>query len=262
MPVGAASLRRGAALGRRDLPRAQEGARTTQGLVHRRRRRGRLRPEPRLATRRPCSCSIEAIEKAGYTPGERHRHRPRPRRHRVLRGRRLRPRRRGPHAHARPRWSTTRADLVDSYPIVSIEDGMAEDDWDGWKAAHRRARRPGPARRRRPVRHQRRAPRPRHRRRRRQLDPRQGQPDRLAHRDPRRGRAGHPQRLHRGDVAPLGRDRGHHHRRPRRGHQLRPDQDRRPGPLATAWPSTTSCCASRRSSARPPPTGATPPSRR
>jgi len=26
------------------------------------------------------------------------------------------------------------ADLVDRYPIVSIEDGMAEDDWDGWKA--------------------------------------------------------------------------------------------------------------------------------
>ena len=25
------------------------------------------------------------------------------------------------------------ADLVDNYPIVSIEDGMAEDDWDGWK---------------------------------------------------------------------------------------------------------------------------------
>ncbi|HEY3999025.1 MAG TPA: phosphopyruvate hydratase [Candidatus Xenobia bacterium] len=24
--------------------------------------------------------------------------------------------------------------LVDKYPIVSIEDGMAEDDWDGWKA--------------------------------------------------------------------------------------------------------------------------------
>ena len=24
--------------------------------------------------------------------------------------------------------------LVDDYPIVSLEDGMAEDDWDGWKA--------------------------------------------------------------------------------------------------------------------------------
>ena len=26
------------------------------------------------------------------------------------------------------------ADLVDSYPIVSIEDPLAEDDWDGWTA--------------------------------------------------------------------------------------------------------------------------------
>jgi enolase len=26
------------------------------------------------------------------------------------------------------------ADLVKRYPIVSIEDGMSEDDWDGWKA--------------------------------------------------------------------------------------------------------------------------------
>ena len=50
------------------------------------------------------------------------------------------------------------ADLVDRYPIVSIEDGMAEDDWDGWAATDRRARRPGPAGRRRPVRHQRGAP--------------------------------------------------------------------------------------------------------
>src|SRR5579885_2586712 len=30
------------------------------------------------------------------------------------------------------------ADLVDRYPIVSIEDGMAEDDWDGWAALTRR----------------------------------------------------------------------------------------------------------------------------
>ena len=26
------------------------------------------------------------------------------------------------------------ADLVDRFPIISIEDGMAEDDWDGWRA--------------------------------------------------------------------------------------------------------------------------------
>ncbi|MCM8730006.1 phosphopyruvate hydratase [Hephaestia sp. GCM10023244] len=30
--------------------------------------------------------------------------------------------------------ATYLADLVDRYPIFSIEDGMGEDDWDGWKA--------------------------------------------------------------------------------------------------------------------------------
>ena len=32
------------------------------------------------------------------------------------------------------------ADWVDRYPIVSIEDGLAEDDWEGWQAADRQAR--------------------------------------------------------------------------------------------------------------------------
>jgi enolase len=32
------------------------------------------------------------------------------------------------------------ADLVERYPIVSIEDGMAENDWDGWAALSRRLR--------------------------------------------------------------------------------------------------------------------------
>ena len=48
-------------------------------------------------------------------------------------------------------------DLVDRYPIVSIEDGLAEDDWDGWQLLTDAARRPLPARRRRPLRDQRRA---------------------------------------------------------------------------------------------------------
>ena len=83
--------------------------------------------------------------------------------------------------------------LVDDYPIVSIEDPLAEDDWAGWTALtaalgdriqivgddlfvtnpERIAR--GIAERRR------------------QRRPGQGQPDRLADRDLRRGRAGPPQ---------------------------------------------------------------------
>ena len=48
-------------------------------------------------------------------------------------------------------------ELVDRYPIVSIEDGMAEEDWDGWAACTKALGRPGPAGGRRRVRHQRRA---------------------------------------------------------------------------------------------------------
>ncbi|MEO7548374.1 MAG: phosphopyruvate hydratase, partial [Ramlibacter sp.] len=32
-----------------------------------------------------------------------------------------------------PEWTDILATWCDKYPIVSIEDGMAENDWDGWK---------------------------------------------------------------------------------------------------------------------------------
>ena len=46
------------------------------------------------------------------------------------------------------------ADLCDRYPILSIEDGMDEEDWDGWKALTDRLGERDTARRRRPVRDQ------------------------------------------------------------------------------------------------------------
>ena len=60
----------------------------------------------------------------------------------------------------------------------------------------------------------------------RQRDPGQGQPDRHADRDARRGRDGPQGRLPGGDLAPLRRDRGHDDRRPGRRDRGRPDQDR------------------------------------
>ena len=129
------------------------------------------------------------------------------------------------------RWSTTGRHLVERYPIVSIEDGMDEEDWDGWKLLTERLGErcqlvgddlfvTNPERLRAG-----------HRARRRQLDPGQGQPDRHPDRDP----GGDPHRprgrLHRGHLPPLRRDRGHDHRRPRRRHRRRPDQDRRALPL-------------------------------
>ncbi len=82
------------------------------------------------------------------------------------------------------------AKLVGAYPIVSIEDGMSEDDWEGWKMLTDAVGREVPARRRRPLRH--------HvdrlsrgiNGRLRQRHPRQGQPDRLADRDAGGGRDG------------------------------------------------------------------------
>ena len=105
-------------------------------------------------------------------------------------------------------WSTR-------YPIVSIEDGMAEDDWDGWVQLTRELGRQDPARRRRYLRHQPRAARAGHRARRRQRAAGQGQPDRHPVGDARSGRDRAARRLWHGDVAPLGRDRGHDDRRSR-----------------------------------------------
>ena len=122
---------------------------------------------------------------------------------------------------------------------------MAEDDWDGWKLLTETSA-ASPARRRRPLRHQSERAARRHRAGPRQLDPGQGQPDRHPDRDAGRRRYGPPRRLHGGDVPPLGRDRGFDHRRPRRRHQLRADQDRLAVALRPHWPSTTSSCASRR----------------
>ncbi len=122
------------------------------------------------------------------------------------------------------------ADLCDRYPIVSVEDGMAEDDWDGWRRAHRAARRPGATRRRRRVRHQLGTAARRHRARRRQLGAREGEPDRDAHGDARHRRPRGAGRLHVGHVAPQRRDRGRDDRGPRRRDELRPDQDGRTRP--------------------------------
>ena len=57
--------------------------------------------------------------------------------------------RRGQDASRRPRWPTISSELAADYPIASIEDGMAEDDAEGWKALTDAARRPRPAGRRR-----------------------------------------------------------------------------------------------------------------
>jgi enolase len=77
--------------------------------------------------------------------------------------------------------------------------------------AHRVRRPQNPARRRRSFRHELRSAAARHRHRRCELDPHQGQPNRLTHRDTRHRAARDPPRLHLGDEPSLRRDRRCHH---------------------------------------------------
>jgi len=75
---------------------------------------------------------VEAIERAGYTPGADVALALDPATTELYRDGRY-------HLEGEGRILTTDemidlwADLVDRYPIVSIEDGLAEDDWDGWQ---------------------------------------------------------------------------------------------------------------------------------
>ena len=120
--------------------------------------------------------------------------------------------------------------LVEKYPIISIEDGLDEEDWEGWQEMTKElggkvqlvgddlfvtnterlskgiSLGAGNA------------------------DPDQAEPDRLRVRDPGSHQDGPQGRLHRRHLSPLRRDRGHHHRRPGRGPEHLPDQDRRSQP--------------------------------
>ena len=122
------------------------------------------------------------------------------------------------------------AGLIDSYPLVSIEDPLSEDDWDGWVALTTaigdRVQIVGddlfvtnPERLEEGI-EQRCG----------QRAAGEGEPDRHADRDARRGGAGAQQRLPHDDEPPQRRDRGHHHRRPGGRGRQRPDQDRRARP--------------------------------
>jgi len=81
----------------------------------------------------PIRLMLEAIEKAGYRPGEDIALALDPAATELWSG--------GAYALARESRSLTSAEMIemyagwrDSYPLVSIEDGLAEDDWDGWAA--------------------------------------------------------------------------------------------------------------------------------
>ena len=130
-------------------------------------------------------------------------------------------------------WTDMMAAWVDKYPIISIEDGMAEGDWDGWKHMTDALGKKSADRRRRPFRHQHENLERRHRQGHRQLDSHQDQSDRHPHRNFRGDRNGQACGLHVGHQPPLGRNRRLDHRRYRRRHQRRSDQDRFAQPVGS-----------------------------
>ena len=80
----------------------------------------------------PITVIIEAIEKAGYTPGKEIYIALDPAASELYKD--------GKYVLARQGITYTSeqmvdfyAGLIEKYPIISLEDGMAEDDWDGWK---------------------------------------------------------------------------------------------------------------------------------
>ena len=224
LPVGAPTLFRSASLGRRSVPHAQ--GRAEESRHCRRRSVTKVVSRPNLPSNEAAlELIMQSIEKAGYRPGrdiwlgldaassEFHKD--------------------GHYELASEGKQLSSAEFVDylaawvdRYPILSIEDGMAEDDWDGWKLLTDRLGKrvqlvgddlfvTNTA-----------ILEARHRQRCRELDPDQAEPDRHADRDAGGHRDGRCGRLHVGGLASLRRDRGHDDRRSRRLHGGDADQDR------------------------------------
>ena len=118
------------------------------------------------------------------------------------------------------------ADWVRQYPIISIEDGLAEDDWKGWQLLTEKLGGTRPTGRRRYLRDQHGAAAARHRRGRGQFDSDQAEPDRHGERDAGDDRAGAALWIHVGHFASQRRDGGRIYRRPCGGDGRGPDQDR------------------------------------
>ncbi len=106
-----------------------KGELKSAGYKHRPRRRGRVRPRS-ASNREGLDFLIRAIEKAGFTPGQD-----------IAVGLDVAATeffKDGVYTVEGKEWSVDTlvdyfADLVANFPIVTIEDALAEDDWDGWK---------------------------------------------------------------------------------------------------------------------------------
>ena len=149
-----AEVRRSAAHGRRSLPHPQGACSKKRGYSTAVGDEGGFAPNLK-SNEEALEVVLEAIAKAGYKPGEQI-------------GICLDPAaseffdRTASTSSRSPTRASARseqmvefwANWVRQYPIISIEDGMAEDDWDGWKLLTDALGDEDPARGRRPVRHQ------------------------------------------------------------------------------------------------------------
>ena len=130
LPVGAPSLREALRYG-------AEIFHTLKKVLHERKLATAVGDEGGFAPDLPSNEAaletiLEAIERAGYKAGRADLPRPRRRQHRVLS--------RTASTSSSPRIASSPSaqfadyleGLVGRYPIVTIEDGMSEDDWDGW----------------------------------------------------------------------------------------------------------------------------------
>ncbi|MEO7909742.1 MAG: phosphopyruvate hydratase [Roseiflexaceae bacterium] len=130
MPVGAPSFREGLRWG-------AEIYQSLKNVLHDRGEGTNVGDEGGFAPSLPTNESaleviVEAIQKAGYTPGEQIMLAMDPAATELYQD--------GKYHLAKEHRSLTSAEMVDywvdiaaRYPLISLEDGMAEDDWDGWK---------------------------------------------------------------------------------------------------------------------------------
>ena len=223
VPAGAETFSRGNAHRRRDLPRAEGRARRARPRDRRSATRAASRPTSARATmrarrssRRP---SAPATASGWRSRSTRRRASSTGTAHTASSGRAARSTRRDDRLLGRPGRPVP--DRVDRGRAGRGRLGRLAD-------AHRRARRPGPARRRRPLRHERRAASA--------AGSTSGVANAILVKVNQIGtltetldaiELAPAQRLRRGHLAPLRRDRGRDDRRPRRRDERRPDQDRR-----------------------------------
>ena len=134
VPAGAATFADGLRMGA-EVFHALKGAAARARAVHGGRRRGRLRARTSAATRTRSPPSWRRPSAPATTPGNDVFIALDPATTEIYDARdRASTRWRGRGAcSTRPGWPATSPTSSTGIPIVSIEDGLAEDDWDGWK---------------------------------------------------------------------------------------------------------------------------------